>query len=53
MKNTILDEGVGSVVGVVFELPVSTSAHGDLVLPGGKVEGVEVILEDEGVCTGD
>lgn len=43
MQNSILDEGVGSVVGVVLELPVSTSTHGDLMLPGRMVQDIELV----------
>jgi len=47
VKDTFLDEGVGSVVGVVLELPVATTTHGDLVLPGSKVEGLEFFIKDQ------
>lgn len=47
VEHAILDEGVRPVIEVHLELPVAATAHGDLVLPGGEVQRVEVILEDQ------
>jgi len=47
MKNTFLDERIGSVVGIILKLPITSTTHGDLVLPSGKVESVEIIFEND------
>ncbi len=39
---------VTPVVSVGLELPVATSCQGDLVLPVGRRQGVEVVGEDQG-----
>jgi len=51
MKNTILNERIGSVVGVVLELPVTSTTHGDLMLPSIEIESVEIILENDFLCS--
>lgn len=50
MENSFLDERVSSIVGIELEFPVSATTHGELVLPSGKVECVEIILENDSLC---
>jgi hypothetical protein len=47
IEDTVLHEGGGSVVVVELELPVASTGEGDVVPPLGKVEEIEVVLEDQ------
>lgn len=51
MKNTILNERVGSIVGVILKLPVSSATHGNLMLPSVEIKSVEIILENDFFCS--
>lgn len=47
VEDAILDVGVGAIVDVPLEFPVTTTAESLLMLPFLEVEGLEVILEDQ------
>jgi len=50
MENSILNERIGSIVGIVLKLPVTSTTHGDLMLPSVEIECVEIIFENDFLC---
>lgn len=47
VKGSVLDEGSRPVIVIELELPVASTAHGDVMLPLGEIERGEIVLEDQ------
>mmetsp|Transcript_2297 Transcript_2297/g.3885 ORF Transcript_2297/g.3885 Transcript_2297/m.3885 type:complete len:402 (+) Transcript_2297:575-1780(+) len=50
IQDTILNVRVGSIVGVVLELPILVPSHSDLMLPDIQVEGIKLFLKNENLA---
>lgn len=43
----VFDKTISSVISISFKLPIASSTERKLVLPGGEVELVKGVLEDQ------